>query len=75
LERDREDESFDSVDVSGASDCSDLEVLAVTAQHSVYALIGRHEADSVRAFHAADPLLVDLLIQKLGEAGGIGGLD
>jgi DNA-binding response OmpR family regulator/GGDEF domain-containing protein len=75
LERDREDVRFEVVDISLVPECADLEVLLVTAQHGVYVLLGRHEGDRVRAFHANDPLLADLLSQRLADATGIGGFD
>ncbi len=68
LGRELGDVQLDLVDVAGVAGCRDLEALAVIAEHSCYALLGRNEHGRVRAIHAADPLLVDLLIQRLGEA-------
>jgi PleD family two-component response regulator len=70
LGREREDVRFFALDVNDAPGCTDLEVLAVLAQHGAYALIGRTDRGLVRAVHAADPLLADLLAQRLGEAAG-----
>ncbi len=58
---------LDLVDVADAPGCRDLEVLALVAEQSCYAFLGRSERGRVRGIHAADPLLVDLLIQRLGE--------
>jgi DNA-binding response OmpR family regulator len=70
LGRDREDVRFFAVDIADASGCDDLEVLSIVAEHGAYALLGRVERGVVRAVHAADPLLADLLAQRLGEASG-----
>jgi hypothetical protein len=71
LLREGEGTLFESVDVSAAPGCENLEILAIVAEHGTYALLGRSEGNVVRAVHAADPLLVDLLLVKLGEAGGV----
>jgi hypothetical protein len=39
-------------------------------EHGTYALAGRSEGHSIRAVHAADPLLADLLIQRLAQVSG-----
>jgi GGDEF domain-containing protein len=70
LGREREDVRFHAVDVTEAPGCNDLEVLSIVAEHGAYALIGRVDRGLVRAVHAADPLLADLLAQRLGEASG-----
>ena len=46
------------------------QALAIIAEHGVYALVGRSESNEVRAVHASDPLLVDLLVQRFGEVLG-----
>ncbi len=71
LVRDGDGLVLETVDVSGAPDCKNLEVLAIVAEHGSYALIGRSEGHVVRAVHAADPLLVDLVLTKLGETAGV----
>lgn len=40
-----------------------LEALSVVAEHGCYALLGRRERGIVRAVHAADPMLSDLVLQ------------
>jgi PleD family two-component response regulator len=70
LGRDRDDVRFFAVDASDAQGCQDLEALSIVAEHGAYALLGRVERGVVRAVHAADPLLADLLAQRLGEASG-----
>ena len=69
--RDGEGLRFDAVDVSALNGCESLDVLCVVAEHSSYVLLGRSEGHVVRAVHAADPLLVDLILHKLSEATGL----
>jgi len=66
--RDGEGLRFDAVEVTGLVGCENLDILCVIAEHSAYALLGRSEGSVVRAVHAADPLLVDLILHKLSEA-------
>ncbi len=44
---------------------SDVEALAVIAEHGTYAFLGRKERTVVRAIHASDPGLVDLVLELL----------
>jgi GGDEF domain-containing protein len=68
----RDDERrVQAVDVSHAPGCANVEACAVIAEQGAYALLGRSEGHIVRAVHAADPVLVDLLVQRLGEAAGV----
>ena len=66
--RDGEGLRFDAVDVSTQPGCANLDVLCVVAEHSAYVLLGRRVGTLVRAVHAADPLLVDLVLSKLSLA-------
>ena len=66
--RDGEGLRFDAVDLTELDGCANLDVLCVVAEHAAYVLIGRNEGHIVRAVHAADPLLVDLLLSKLSDA-------
>ena len=66
--RDGDGLRFDAVDVSGLEGCANLDILCVVAEHSTYVLVGRSEGNVVRAVHAADPLLVDLILRKLSDA-------
>jgi hypothetical protein len=59
-----------AVDVSAIAGCANVEVCALVAEHGAYALVGRSEGHAVRAVHAADPLLADLLILRLSQASG-----
>jgi hypothetical protein len=66
-----DDRKVQAVDVSHAPGCANVEACAVIAEQGAYALLGRSEGHIVRAVHAADPVLVDLLVQRLGEAAGV----
>src|SRR5450432_765538 len=66
--RDGEWLRFDAVDVSALQGCANLDVLCVVAEHAAYVLLGRTEGNVVRAVHASDPLLVDLVLRKLSDA-------
>ena len=66
--RDGEGLRFDAVDVTALDGCANLDVLCVVAEHAAYVLLGRTEGNLVRAVHAADPLLVDLVLRKLSDA-------
>jgi hypothetical protein len=66
--RDGEGLRFDAVDVTSLEGCANLDVLCVVAEHAAYVLLGRTEGNVVRAVHASDPLLVDLVLRKLSEA-------
>jgi hypothetical protein len=70
VDRDGEAGRVDVVDLAQVEGCGDLEALAVIAQHGAYALLGRMDGTMVYAAHAGDPLLVDLLIDRIGEATG-----
>lgn len=67
----RENVTLHAVDVRAAGSGDTIEALAVLAEHGAYALIGRREDGLVRGLHAADPLLADLLADRLGRAAGL----
>jgi len=71
LNREDADIRFDAVDVHSSRHAGDLEVLVVIAEQGVYVLLGRVEGDLVRAVHSADPLLADLVLERLGDAAGV----
>jgi len=64
---DREPLQLEIVDLSGHSACRELEVLVVIAEHGVYSFIGRSSGGQLRALHFAEPILADLLVQRMGE--------
>jgi DNA-binding NarL/FixJ family response regulator len=67
----RENVTLHAVDVRQASSGEAVEALAVIAEHGSYAFIGRAEGATVRGLHAADPLLADLLAERIGRAAGL----
>lgn len=57
------------VDVRGTPGCSDLEAVVVESEQGAWVCCGRTGDDRFRGVHAADPLLADLLVQRLVSAG------
>ncbi len=68
LGREASEVQADLIDVSQSAGCQDLEVLSLIAEHGSYILLGRVERGHVRGIHASDPVLVDLVTRRLGEA-------
>lgn len=60
-----------AVDIRALPGTSNVEALAILAEHGAYALLGRVERGVLRGLHAADPLLADLLAERLGRAAGL----
>ncbi len=73
--RDTPDAEVDVVDVSATPGHADLEALSVVAEHGAYALIARIDRSHARVVHAADPLLADLIAQRLGKLANLRLLD
>jgi hypothetical protein len=71
----RDDVLLDIAEISPASPCRDLEVLILISEHGSYALLGRTTQGLLRAVHSSDPVLADLLVQRLGEAVGMRWID
>ncbi len=67
LSSEREQLQVEIVDLNSHPACRDLEVLVVIAEHGVYSVIGRSSAGQLRALHHAEPILADLIVQRLGE--------
>jgi GGDEF domain-containing protein len=57
------------LDVRSTPGCLDIEAMIVQAEHGTWVCCGRTERDRFRGIHAADPLLGDLLLQRLVAAG------
>jgi hypothetical protein len=68
--RDREAPRLETVDVTAVPGCEDLEFLALVAEHGAYTVLGRLNGDSIRGIHSADPLLADLMADRLSQALG-----
>jgi hypothetical protein len=73
--RDTSDADVDVVDVSTAPGHADLDALSIVAEHGAYALLARIERSHARVVHAADPLLADLIAQRLGQLANLRLLD
>jgi PleD family two-component response regulator len=71
----RDDVQLDIADIPPSSPCRDLEVLILISEHGSYALLGRTTQGLLRAVHSSDPVLADLLVQRLGEAVGLRWID
>lgn len=67
----RENITLHAIDARSGVPRDNVEALAVIAEHGSYALLGRSEGGVVRGIHAADPLLADLLAERLGRAAGL----
>lgn len=73
--RDIDGVKLDVVEVGGLRGAENTDVLVIVAQHVCYVLVGRSEGGLVRAVHAADPLLADTVLARLGEATSVRLLD
>jgi AmiR/NasT family two-component response regulator len=58
-------------DVREREGCSDIEAIAIVAEHSSWVCCGRVERDRFFGIHAADPLLCDVIRRRLVEEGGV----
>lgn len=63
--------TFRALDLRNTPDCATIEALCVIAEQGAYALIGRVETGIFRGAHTSDPLLVDVLAERIGRAAGI----
>jgi ActR/RegA family two-component response regulator/GGDEF domain-containing protein len=67
----RDNVTLHALDLGFSSEGADIEALAVIAEHGSYALLGRTGGGMLRGIHAADPLLADVLADRLGRAVGV----
>ncbi len=67
----RDNVTLHAVDVRPSAAGEDIEALAVLAEHGAYALVARHQQGVIRGLHAADPLLAEVLTERLGKAAGL----
>jgi ActR/RegA family two-component response regulator/GGDEF domain-containing protein len=58
-------------DVRGAPRCENAEAIVVNAEHGSWVCCGRRDENRFRGVHAADPVLADLIAQRLAQASGI----
>jgi ActR/RegA family two-component response regulator len=60
-----------AIDLHTVPGCERIEALVLIAEHGAYALLARNEDGVLRGAHAADPLLADVLAERLGRAAGV----
>ncbi|MDI1450081.1 response regulator [Polyangium sp. 6x1] len=60
-----------ALDLRAVPGCERIEALAIIAEHGAYALVARNDDGLLRGAHAADPLLADVLAERLGRAAGV----
>lgn len=60
-----------ALDLRAVPGCERIEALAIIAEHGAYALVARNDDGVLRGAHAADPLLADVLAERLGRAAGV----
>ena len=63
--RDSSEVNVRAVELHGLPGCEDVDAVVVTAEHGVWACCGRRQRERFRGVHAADPLLCDLLAERL----------
>ncbi len=71
LGHDAETIALHALDLRGVPGCERIEALAIIAEHGAYALVARNDDGVLRGAHAADPLLADVLADRLGRAAGV----
>ena len=71
----REDVTLRVLDVRHHEGCSDVDILAVVAEHGAYVLLGRSSHGTFHGVHASDSLLADLTLERLGKLAGVRLLD
>jgi ActR/RegA family two-component response regulator/GGDEF domain-containing protein len=64
------DPSVHIADVRSAPRCENAEAIVISAEHGSWVCCGRRDDDRFRGVHAADPLLADLVAQRLAQASG-----
>jgi len=67
---DAKDPSVHIADVRSAPRCENAEAIVISAEHGSWVCCGRRDDDRFRGVHAADPLLADLVAQRLAQASG-----
>ncbi len=67
----RDNVTVHAIDLRASPQGEDLEAFAVLAEHGAYVLLGRADGAVVRGLHAADPLLADVVAERLGRAAGL----
>jgi hypothetical protein len=63
--------TFHALDLRGSRGCARIEALAVIAEHGAYALVAKNDHGLLRGAHASDPLLADVVAERMGRAAGV----
>lgn len=63
--------TFHGLDMHAVRGCSRIEALAVIAEHGAYALVARNDDGLLHGAHAADPLLADVVAERMGRTAGV----
>jgi|GEM_PF-798284 len=60
-----------ALDLRAVRGCGRIEALSVIAEHGAYALVARNDDGLLHGAHAADPLLADVVAERMGRAAGV----
>lgn len=63
--------TFHGLDLRASRGCARIEALAVIAEHGAYALVARNDDGLLHGAQAADPLLADVVAERMGRAAGV----
>jgi ActR/RegA family two-component response regulator len=63
--------TFHGLDLRATRGCGRIEALAVIAEHGAYAFVARNDDGLLHGAHAADPLLADVVAERMGRAAGV----
>ncbi len=63
--------TFHGLDMQSVRGCARIEALAVIAEHGAYALVARNDDGLLQGAHAADPLLADVVAERMGRTAGV----
>lgn len=63
--------TFHGLDLRSTRGCARIEALAVIAEHGAYALVARNDDGLLHGAHAADPMLADIVAERMGRAAGV----
>jgi len=68
---DRTDVTLHAIDVRDDPGSEAIEALSVVGEHGAYSLLARHAQGELTGTHSSDPLIADLVADRIGRAGGM----
>jgi ActR/RegA family two-component response regulator len=68
---DGKDATLHTIEARHFDHCDNAEAVVVVAEHGTWTLCARHEGTQTHAMHSADPLLADIVAQKLAKANDV----